>query len=480
MKRMLFVLCLLAFAVAYAMGGGARVVDKTLYAEFATDTTGDTARVYFVGTYAAHDSFDYYDSIAFQADTSKWDTAHWFAPLFSMILTPTGGAYGYDSIVYNCSLAFPGGETLGVAYTSPEWTFKITPGTDLSSYTQICSLTFASGSTYVADWTEDADPTAAEQCDSAVAAINALAFILPDSVRAEDSTTYFVIRPAVAMHSCNIPTSIAIDSSLDTTTSTAAVTLANVCDTLAKLIEAETNLTDSVSATDSSTYVKITSLFGSETFGGRWSLVMTDSSLDSASHASANTVAMTTDSMVAAINGLDSAKYFTAVNSGDTAYIVTADDIGLTFWLAAKDTAQDTSTTQGNVTSVSSVTDTFTLAEFGPSLLAQDFRGMGVQGWIILNPCADTNQGFGGSDSAKIWLFTVEKADSNLIWTILEQDSCNSLPCSCRVDLPVAAANDTIFDRNLGIGYHIMDTLTDTVINAQYRLSVDLIITDGP
>lgn len=480
MKRVVLFVVLLTIATAvYLMGGGARVVDKVLTAEFSTDTTGDTARVYFVGTYGAHDSFDYYDSIAFQADTSKWDTAHWFAPLFTMILTPTGGAYGYDSIVYNCSVAFPGGETLGVAYTSPEWTFKITPTVDVASYTYVCTLNAASGSTYVLDWGEDGSPSVAEACDSAVIAINEYDYATIDSVRAEDSTTYYVIRMALANHTSDHPTSIVVDTAQDTTTSTAAVTLANVVDTLAKLIEAETNLTDSVAAEDSSTYVKINSLFGSETFGGRWDMVITDSSLDTASHASANTVAMTTDSMVAAVNGLDSAHYFTAANSGDTAYTVTSDDPGLTFWLAAKDTAQDTATSQGNTITVSAITDTFSLAEFNVGLCDETFRATGVVGWIILHPCADTNQGFGDSDSAKIWLYSIEKVDSNLVYTVLDEDSCNSLPCSCRVDVIDAAANDSLFHHSMGIGYRIMDTLTDTIIDADYRLSVDLIITDG-
>lgn len=475
MKRMLFALCLLAFAVAYVMGGGARVVDKTLYAEFATDTLGDTSTSIHLTPTSALDSFIYKDTFVVGPAYAESVVINWVSPLFMMTLTPQS-TYGYDSMVYYDTIIFPSTARLGVSYTSPEYTYKVTPRAH-NTYQYVDSIIFAAD-TYVATYTSDGSATVAEITSNMKDSINATTN-LSDSVRAEDSTTYYVIRPIGPSHTFNRPDAISTDTAQTGAVST-ATTLANVCDTLTKLINAETNLTDSITAQDSGTYVKLISNFGSDKFGGRWTHVCTDSTLDTAIHAGVNTTAMTCDSMAAKVNAEDTlSKYSTGANSGDTGWTVTSDDRGLDIKLFLADTATDTTRTQANVTSVSAITDTFSLAKFLIPLVGEGFRGSGLYGDIILQPASDTVWGFGASDSGYLWLLTGRIVDTGIVYVVLAKDSANSLPCTLHVAKIHAAANDTIFHNFLGLAWRVRDTLTDTVINAQYPVSVDLIVTDG-
>lgn len=377
MKRVLVLLFVLtAFAAAWTLSGGAKVVDETLSVEFATDTLGDTAAVLMFAPSAGIDSFLYKDTLFVNGLESTVVAASWTSPLQKRRVL-----VGLDtSINYVCTL-------------------------DLGTHKY----------GFIYDPSGNDDTTVALLIDNLVDSFNNVAG-MKDTVAAQDSISYVLLVGKKAQ------------------------------------IQLEGD--------------------------ARWIGIFGDSLTEGES--TFTTVAMVCDSMAAAINASDSAaKYGTGSNSGDTGFLYTSDDQGLDFFAALADTATDTSRVQANVTSVSAITDTFSVAEFNVGLADEMFRASGVVGWIILYPCSDTNQGFGDSDSGYIWLYSIEKVDSNLVYYILDQDSCNSLPCSCRVDIIDAAANDSLFHHSMGIGYRVMDTLTDTIINASYRMSVDFIITDG-
>lgn len=390
---------LLAFVAAVVFGNGARTVDKTLYAEFATTTAGDTAQVSKITPILAIMGFEYKDSISYwnpadSTDTTAHSQISWTAPMQAMILTIadlTADEGAVDSTVLgtiSCSAQFVA-ETLGFDF----------------------------------DVSECADSS-----------------------------------------------------------------LATLIDSLVDIFNKVTDLTDSIDAQDSGAYIKLVSLESEGVNQGAWSISLFSSagaptdSCDTVTGANMVTIAMVCDSMVAAANASDTfPDYMTAYDSA-TFYIIQSDDAGLLFYYTFynhADTHGTLTASQANVTSFSFITDTFSVAEFGPLLATEVFRGSGIMGWIILHPSEDTEQGFGESDSAKIWLYSIDRADSNLIYSVLDEDSCDALPCSCRVDIIHAAANDTIFGYQLGLGYRVRDSVSDTVINALYRMSVDLIITDG-
>lgn len=108
-------------------------------------------------------------------------------------------------------------------------------------------------------------------------------------------------------------------------------------DTLTKEINGTTNLTDTVIAEDSLTYVKIISMFSQLTLTARWSMVLGDS-LDTAS--TVTTVAMLIDSIIPAIQTnsyLDSAAYY---QDFTTYYMINWNDPGVIITITT-DTVQD-------------------------------------------------------------------------------------------------------------------------------------------
>jgi hypothetical protein len=375
-----FYVLLLAFCAAISIGGGARVVDKSLNAEFATSELGDTAQVSKKAPQVAVDSFVYIDTFSYQADTTAHQTITWLSPVQIM---------------------------------------RLTPGTVDSSTVIACSVAF------------------------------------------QAVTLGFTVDPGDAY-----------------------ITVAKICDTLTSLINATATLTDSVTAEDSGTYVKIVDLFSEKTHSGNWSMIfaMTGGTGTMDTAGTVTTIAMVCDSMVASVNadaGLDS--FLTAYDSA-TFYITQSDDAGVLFWdssLNDPDTHATVTRSQANVTSNSNRTDTFNLGEFMVSLVDGQFRGSGVYGDIVLSASSDTNQGLGDSDSGYIWLLTGRPVGSNIIYTVIAQDSANALPCTLHVAVDHAASNDTILHNYLALAWAVMDTLTDTTMQTTYPITVDLIVTDG-
>lgn len=375
MKRIVL-FAILLLSAAYVIGGGARVFDKTEYAEFAITDSGDSAAVIQFQPAFAIDSFLYHDSIQYTADTSLWDTVSWLSEVETFILTP-GIVDSSTNIA--CTVVFKGGVKKG---------FVLNVG---DAYT----------------------------------------------------------------------------------------TVAKICDTLTYAFNNTTTLKDSVLAQDSGTYVKLKSKYSEVTNDTNWGFIKVlaggTGTLDTTRRTT--TLAMVCDSMAANINAMDSAKYWTAANVGDTVYTLTSDDKGLMLWATNTDTTQDTTTLQDNVTSKSTRTDTLSVIM---SLVENDFRGTGVYGDIVLQPIeADTVYGIGISDSAWIWLLTGHPVDTGIVYTVLAKDSAAALPCTLHVALPHAAANDTIFHNFMKVAWAVSDTMTDTNMYIEYPISIDLTVSDG-
>jgi len=183
---------------------------------------------------------------------------------------------------------------------------------------------------------------------------------------------------------------------------------------------------------------------------------------------SATDVAMVCDSMAAAVNLSACSTYVTAYDS-TTFWIAVSDDPGLAFDVFLADTASDTTTTQANVTSKSTSSDTLGLC---PLFAGDGGHVNAMYGRFILQASHKTAQGVGLSDSGFLYLFT-EFANEYLE---LDSDSSSGLPCTLRVELPSAAGTDTLFKEHLYVAYRITDTASDTTYTIPYEIDVDYLL----
>lgn len=293
----------------------------------------------------------------------------------------------------------------------------------------------------------------------------------------------FILTPGIVDSSTNIACTVVFKGGVKLgfalNPGDAYITAAKICDTLTYAFNNTTTLKDSVLAQDSGTYVKLKSKYSEVTNDTNWGFIKVlaggSGTLDTTRRTA--TIKMVCDTMAAKINALDSARFWTAANVGDTVYTLTSDDKGLMLWATNTDTTQDTTTLQDNVTSKSARTDTLW---FTIPLVEDDFRGSGVYGDIILQPIeADTAYGIGISDSAWIWLLTGRPVDTGIVYTVIAKDSAAALPCTLHVAKPHAAANDTIYHNFLKIAWAVSDTMTDTNMYIEYPISIDLTVTDG-
>ena len=140
-----------------------------------------------------------------------------------------------------------------------------------------------------------------------------------DTVSWTSSVQTMIITPTVDVattYSCSVafkeePVTLGVEKDY----ASGVATVAALIDTLVALINGKAGLTDSVTAEDSVTYIKLVSNFSQVSFGDeRWTMIMVTAggagTLDSAAHASLATVAMVCDTMVAMINASDSEASF--------------------------------------------------------------------------------------------------------------------------------------------------------------------------
>lgn len=289
-----------------------------------------------------------------------------------------------------------------------------------------------------------------------------------DTVSWTSSPQTMIITPTVDVtttYSCSVafkeePVTLGVEKDY----ASGVATVEALIDTLVDLINGKAGLTDSVTAEDSVTYIKLVSNFSQESFGDeRWTMIMVTAggagTLDSAAHTSLATVAMVCDSMVATINASDSEAYFTAYDS-TTNYIVQSDKKGLTFHIAPTDTVQDddTATTQENVMSNSSDSGTVSLYD--------TYGFTNLSGRIVLNPAHYSAMSVGNSDSAIITLYSVGPRGRNIIVV----DTCPQVPCTC----DVMVSGDTLLRRQMEFHWYLNDTLSDTNLTVDVPASWDL------
>lgn len=263
----------------------------------------------------------------------------------------------------------------------------------------------------------------------------------------------------------------------------AYITVAKICDTLTSLFNVTAGLTDSVTAYDSGTYVKVVSNWSQKKHTSRWSskFVMTGGTGTLDTSSTITTKAMICDSMVAAINASANLDSFltAAVSAAETTYTTTSDDAGVLFWDSSKndpDTFATVTRTQANVTSSSRRYDTLDLF----TLIDDQHRPAAIYGNIIIHPSTDTGtgNGLGESDSGWLKLAVFSLIDTNKSYIILHADSAAVLPCTLHIARIYAAANDSLFRQGAALVWGVSDTLSDDIFPAYYRISIDLNVLD--
>ena len=286
-----------------------------------------------------------------------------------------------------------------------------------------------------------------------------------------------IITPTVDVattYSCSVDFVTGATVGVEKDYASGVATLAAFIDTLVDMINLKAVLTDSVTAEDSATYIKLVSNFSGGQFGGRWSMVMVTAggtgTLDSAAHVSQATVPMICDTMVAKINadaGLDS---FVTASDSATYYMVTADKKGILFFGAVfggtgatltADSLQDTVHTQANVTSISSDSGTVSLDA------VRGFKHL--DGRIVLSASYSGYAGLGNEDSAIVTIYTTGPHGR----FILAVDTCASPPCTCNVMLH-SNVGDTLLRRQIEFHWYIDDTVSDTTLTVYFPAWWDL------
>jgi hypothetical protein len=263
----------------------------------------------------------------------------------------------------------------------------------------------------------------------------------------------------------------------------AAWTAATAYDTLVYLINNKAGLKDSVKAEDSTTYIMLRSkLRQVPTMGGTRFTVWGDADtmrFDTLTRA--NTIATICAGLrAAAVAVTDLNTQYTLTNE-DTAVRITAKKAGLPFvWknpaagiVCPVDTL-DTTVVQANIKGTSWACDTFDLMQ-----LITDQRRIGaLYGNIKIHASADTNRSLGTIDSGRIWLQTRVNNDTGTQYFPFDSAVTLLIPCSLHVAKAYAAANDTIFKEILCLIWRVSDTLSDTTFQTEYDISVDLNILD--
>ena len=466
--------------------GGARVVSRLEPATLSVVTTGDTAQVVKVRPRAL-DSFVYLDSFKYQADTGVAQLITMTTDAKRVKITPTTAIESFtytDSIV---GIGLPAVEWVSPQYEMQLTPTFTTGGTYMCTvvYASGARIGFNFDTTQVTSGGSYDNDSLVDDIDSIwnqIAGIN-------DSIQNDDSATYILLRDSFSTETHGGRWTTVISSDMDTTT-TVITTVTMVVDSMVIAVNAAANVTDSVVAEDSATYYIIKNDEPQPALEGGWSVVVfgedgdnqtVDSAQDTTTsyEPSVQVICSTFAALINADAGLDS--FVTAANSGDTVYTVTSDDNGVQFFLAVfgggvADSAQDTVYTQTNVTSYSAIQDTAWVGGLANSGIAYD----GIIFRAIIDSIPTANQGMGLSDSGYIWLYTTF-ADE---WHLIAVDTQASLPCTLRYvqEKPYAGGSfpftDTLLKEELLVVWRIADSASDTTATLPYEIQIDYILTD--
>jgi hypothetical protein len=323
---------------------------------------------------------------------------------------------------------------------------KFTPGFGIDSFTYGCTLQVISGTDTIDDTVEWTAP---------------IYVLRVDPVAADTGYTYAC---SVAFAGDTLGFTYAIP---ETTFGTTDSMLEMLVDEFVDSFNNVADLSDSVEAADSGTYLTVTSLFSQETFTERWVFdgANVGDSVDTSSSV-VTTVAMVCDSMTVYVNASALAPYLTAYDSSTYWHIV-SDDKGLPFTQTVGDTTTDSSQTQANVTSWSAMTDTINLSH----LIENGWKAEGVYTRIIFAASTDTSQGIGDADS--VWVAYATQSWEG-VYDTLGSTSQEGLPCT----LLVAMSNDstgvdTCLHKYTALLYTVKDSASDTTNLVPYVVRVE-------
>jgi hypothetical protein len=189
------------------------------------------------------------------------------------------------------------------------------------------------------------------------------------------------------------------------------------------------------------------------------------------------TIAMVCDSMVAAINAVDSlSHHITASNTGDTAYLITQDTAGMTATVTFGDTCQDTTNQRINYDSWTSDADTF-------PLLSMNLPGTysSLYGDIILEASDTTTYSYGTADSGMIVLKAYNSFTDS--YQMIDSTKARGLPVTLHVATPALRDSvggtdpDTLWREDLRVIVRVVDSAsypTMSVMNHRVRWSLIL------
>ena len=237
-------------------------------------------------------------------------------------------------------------------------------------------------------------------------------------------------------------------------------TLALLIDNLVDSFNNVTTMKDTILAEDSVTYIKIVSKKAQIDLEGdaRWTMKVSDS-LDTAA-IWVTSVADVCDSMVAAINGLDSSHYWTAYDS-TTHYTIEGNknNAGIWFFAVYTDTAQDTTHGADSVSSEST--------DSGTVVLTSACLGFGVaRGKATLVYADDAGYGM-GVDSCILHLYSGSIYGGR---NLIVAETCASV-AACTLGWSLAGDYaDSIIDEDLQLWWWIIDTTTDTTLDVSFNL----------
>lgn len=184
--------------------------------------------------------------------------------------------------------------------------------------------------------------------------------------------------------------------------------------------------------------------------------------------AAATDVAMVCDSMAAYINAAACSSFVTAADS-TTAYYIHSDSLGWAFDVYLADTATDSVHTVANVTSWSSVKDTFPLFS-----LTHPTKYCNLYGQVILPASHVTAQGYGLSDSGWIWLYAEWEGTSHLICSTVSE----GLPCTLWVNQPdTSDIADTLWKDHIHVVIEVADSATDSSMAPIHSIKYKFLMT---
>ncbi len=485
MKR--FLLLLLIGVLLIGASGQYKRITGSKTVTFLTTDLGDTLRYVLIEGIAAGDI----DDSSYYVDTILGDSIAYVTPAKIIRITPTALM---DSFLYIDSVdgsVDAGADT--ISYFSPLYRVRLTPTLDTSK-TYVVRVVWASGDTVGFDFDAGSagtvPTTVAILIDSLMDSITAYTN-MTDSIQFHDSVSYIRATALYATETHGGRWNLQSDGYADGTMSAipsfrnlgrivqtpdpANVTVAIICDTFVTMHNAKTTTSDSILATDFTTYFELSTKEGSQAntlnLPNGWSVSMwglsasgtdADSAWDTTTTQAA-TIKSVVDGLVDAINATATVKdTVEAINKGDTAYYLISRRYKQDFLNMPDDRFTDPDTVEDKE-GVSAVTDSIWIAnlEGFTSLHAKMVIGQAVG-----------HDNLGTDDSAKVLASSQGPAGT---WVV---DSLSNVAIPLTNQFVIGhLKGDSILGEALYFKYHYMDTVSDSAgVTISIPLSWDLLL----